>query len=100
MSASLTYAVGHREVENALRHLCDDLDVRKMISPTEEDLISGGYQPQDDTIETMHKPWEVPKGVLDGTMCIFSEIHGDIFLGVYVLTYINFFLMLLGVERE
>ena len=68
LSASLTYAVGHREVENALRHLCDDLDVRKMISPTEADLISGGYQPQDDTIETMHKPWEVPKGVLDGMM--------------------------------
>lgn len=66
LSASLTYAVGHRAVEQALSDLCDDLDVSVMISPTSEELISGGYIPQDDIIETMHKPWEVPQGVLQG----------------------------------
>jgi glycine cleavage system regulatory protein len=39
LSASLTYAVGHRAVENALNNLCDDLNVSKMISPTPEELI-------------------------------------------------------------
>lgn len=66
LSASLTYAVGHRAVEQALVNLCDDLDVTVMISPTSEELVAGGYTPQDDTIETMQKPWQVPKGVLDG----------------------------------
>lgn len=66
LSASLTYAVGHRAVEEALNNLCDDLDVTKMISPSDEELLLGGYLPQDDTIEMMHKPWDVPKGVLDG----------------------------------
>ena len=66
LSASLTYAVGQKSVEQALKNLCDDLIVTKMISPTSEELVDGGYVPQDDTIETMHRPWELPIGVLDG----------------------------------
>eukprot|EP01082_Thalassiosira_pseudonana_P009278 g8229.t1 g8229 contig29:45842-48019(-) len=64
LSASLTYAVGHRAVEVSLSNLCHDLGVTKMISPTEEELLAGGYVPQDDSIETMQKPWDVPKGVI------------------------------------
>lgn len=80
LSASLTYAVGHKAVEQALKNLCDDFTVTKMISPTSEELIDGGYVPQDDTIETMHKPWELPRGVLDGNgfLCFVSAIFYDI----------------------
>ncbi|KAL7551208.1 hypothetical protein ACHAWF_014400 [Thalassiosira exigua] len=64
LSASLTYAVGHREVEQALANLCHDLQVTKMISPSEVELRKSGYVPQDDNIETMKKPWDVPDGVI------------------------------------
>ena len=66
MSASLTYAVGHRAVEQALASLCHDLSLTKMISPTEEELMLAGYVPQDDSIETMQKPWDVQDGVIPG----------------------------------
>jgi len=64
LSASLTYAVEHKEVERALSNLCQDLSVTKMISPTEEEMKKSGYIPQDDSIETMKKPWDVPDGVI------------------------------------
>ena len=38
LSASLTYAVEHKAVEQTLAILCQDLSVTKMISPTEEEL--------------------------------------------------------------
>ena len=66
LSASLTYAVQHKAVEEALANLCLDLSVTKMISPTEEELKNSGYVPQDDNIETMQKPWDVPDGVIPG----------------------------------
>ena len=66
LSASLTYAVEHKAVEQALANLCHDLAVTQMFSPTEEELIRSGYVPQDDSIETMKKPWDVPKGVIPG----------------------------------
>jgi len=64
LSASLTYAVEHKAVEQALANLCHDLSVKKMISPTEEELKRSGYIPQDDSIETMKKPWDIPEGVI------------------------------------
>ena len=64
LSASLTYAVGQKEVESALRSLCYDLSITKMISPTQDELISGGYTPNDGNIETTPKPWNVPYGVV------------------------------------
>lgn len=70
LSASLTYAVEYKAVEQALANLCADLDVTKMISPSEQDLINGGYIPQDDMIETMKKPWDVPVGVIPGKSAI------------------------------
>ena len=66
LSASLTYAVEHKAVEQALANLCQDLSVTKMISPTEEELKESGYIPQDDSIETMKKPWDVPENVIPG----------------------------------
>lgn len=66
LSASLTYAVEHKAVEQALESLCNDLAVKKMISPTLEELKRSGYIPQDDLIETMQKPWNVPDGVIPG----------------------------------
>ena len=66
LSASLTYAVDHKAVVQALSNLCHDLSISKMISPTEEELKKSGYVPQDDSIETMHKPWAVPDGVIPG----------------------------------
>lgn len=68
LSASLTYAVEHKAVKEALANLCHDLSVQKMISPTEEELIASGYIPQDDSIETMKKPWDVPEGVIPGKL--------------------------------
>lgn len=64
LSASLTYAFGPKEVQSALRSLCYDLSITKMISPTQEELISGGYIPNDGNIETIQKPWQVPDGVV------------------------------------
>ena len=66
LSASLTYAVEHKAVEQALANLCHDLSVKKMISPTGEELKRSGYIPQDDSIETMKKPWDIPEGVIPG----------------------------------
>ncbi len=66
LSASLTYAVEHKAVEQALANLCHDLSISKMICPTEEELTKSGYITQDDSIETMHKPWAVPDGVIPG----------------------------------
>ena len=65
LSASLTYAVEHKAVEQALSNLCHDLSVTRMISPSDEELIKSGYIPQDDNIETM-KPWHVPDEVVPG----------------------------------
>ncbi|KAL7464594.1 hypothetical protein ACHAXS_004935, partial [Conticribra weissflogii] len=64
LSASLTYAVGHKAVEAALGNLCYDLSVTNMISPTEEELLAAGYTPKDDFIEQMHEPWNAPEGVV------------------------------------
>ncbi len=64
LSASLTYAVGQREVQSALRSICYDLSITRMISPSHEELSSGGYIPNDGNIETMQKPWQVPTGVV------------------------------------
>ena len=62
LSASLTYAFEGKDVESALRSLCYDLSITKMISPTQEELISGGYIPKDRNIETIKKPWQIPYG--------------------------------------
>ncbi len=64
LSASLTYAMKEKEVQSALRSLCYDLSVTKMISPTQEELISGGYIPNDGNIETMQQPWQLPNGIV------------------------------------
>ena len=56
LSASLTYAVEHKAVEQALSNLCHDLSVTKMISPSDEELIKSGYIPQDDNIEPRKLP--------------------------------------------
>lgn len=66
LSASLTYAVEHKAVKQALANLCHDLSITRMISPSDEELIKSGYIPQDDNIETMKKPWDVPDGVILG----------------------------------
>ena len=55
LSASLTYAVEHKAVEQALANLCYDLSATKMISPTEDELQLSGYIPNDDSIETKFK---------------------------------------------
>lgn len=64
LSASLTYAVGQKEVESALRSLCYDLSITRMISPSQDELISGGYIPNDDSIETPKRLWQVPRGIV------------------------------------
>lgn len=66
LSASLTYAVERKAVEQALANLCHDLSISKMICPTEEELKESGYIPQVDSIETIHQPWSVPDGVIPG----------------------------------
>lgn len=75
LSASLTYAVEHRAVEEALANLCHDLSITKMISPTEEELKKSGYVPQDDSIETISKPWDVPEGVIPEAARRPHEMH-------------------------
>ena len=66
LSASLTYAVEQKAVEQALSNLCHDLSVTRMISPSDEELLKSGYIPMDDNIETMKKPWHIPDGVIPG----------------------------------
>jgi len=64
LSASLTYAVEYKAVEQALANLCHDLNVTKMISPAEEELRNAGYIPREEGIETMKQPWGVPDDVI------------------------------------
>jgi len=66
LSASLTYAVEYKAVEQALANLCHDLNVTKMISPAEEELRNAGYIPREEGIETMKQPWGVPDDVIPG----------------------------------
>ena len=74
LSASLTYAVEYKAVEQALANLCADLAVTKMISPSEQDLVNGGYIPQDDMIETMKKPWD---NNLEDQICVYKNLRLD-----------------------
>ena len=82
LSASLTYAVENKAVEQALASLCHDLSVTKMISPSEEELKQAGYIPQDDSIETMKKPWNVPEGVLPEGQRLPHLMHEQFFTRV------------------
>ena len=75
LSASLTYAVEHRAVEQALANLCHDLSISKMISPKRDELLRSGYVPQDDSIETISKPWDVPDGVIPEDKRRSHEMH-------------------------
>ena len=82
LSASLTYAVEHKAVEQALASLCHDLSVTKMISPSEEELKQAGYIPQDDSIETMKKPWDVPDVVIPEGQRLPHLMHEQFFTRV------------------
>jgi ERCC4-related helicase len=75
LSASLTYAVEHKAVEQALANLCYDLSATRMISPTEDELQKSGYIPNDDSIETMKTRWTVPAGVIPEHERLPHEMH-------------------------
>lgn len=63
LSASLTYAVSDNQIKKALASLCHDLRITKMCSPSREDLIAGGYKPQQGNVEIIDAR-ETPDGVL------------------------------------
>eukprot|EP00977_Amphora_coffeiformis_P024549 scaffold16175_cov92-Amphora_coffeaeformis.AAC.1 len=46
MSASLTYAVRDTAIESTLNRICRELRIEHMISPSNEELIEGGYVSQ------------------------------------------------------
>ncbi|KAL7541307.1 hypothetical protein ACHAXR_010799 [Thalassiosira sp. AJA248-18] len=100
LSASLTYAVEHRAVEQALANLCHDLSVKKMISPTEKELVRSGYVPQDDNIETMKKPWDVPENVIPESKRRPHEMHGQFMQRVDTKSTTYFASKILLVVRE
>lgn len=56
----------NKTAQKALNALCQDLAITKMICPSAKDLEDGGYSPKDDSIQTIHKPWRVPEGVIPG----------------------------------
>lgn len=64
LSASLTYAVQDSRVEATLRRLCHELSAEKMYSPTDNELVEGGYVPQQDNIEVIHSRQYVPENVI------------------------------------
>lgn len=63
LSASLTYAVGEKGVTNTLNRLGRELGIEKMVSPSEEDLLAGGYVPQKENIE-IDSYRDTPEGVV------------------------------------
>ena len=51
LSASLTYAVTDLQISKALDGLVLDLGIVKLCSPTSEELVAGGYKPQNGNVE-------------------------------------------------
>jgi len=63
LSASLTYAVEIKSIKNALSRLCNELSTEKILSPTSEELIAGGYHPQKGKIK-VEPSHDIPEGVI------------------------------------
>uniref|UniRef100_A0A7S4V2U7 RNA helicase n=1 Tax=Alexandrium monilatum TaxID=311494 RepID=A0A7S4V2U7_9DINO len=66
LTASLTYAVGEKQVEAAIRRLCTDLRIASMASATDEELRSSGYHAlkAKAEVEPVDIPGAVPAGVV------------------------------------
>lgn len=64
LSASLTYDIHDSTVEKTLSRLCDELSTEIMHSPTDDELIKGGYAPQQNNTEVIHSRRYVPELVL------------------------------------
>ena len=63
VSASLGYPVDQTGLQNVLRELSADLSIQILITPTVEELVEGGYQPQQDNIEVETGGWGLPEGI-------------------------------------
>lgn len=63
LSASLTYAVGQVEVQKALVNLTRDLMMEEMISVSDDELRTGGYNPPQGDVEISH-PSILPEGIV------------------------------------
>ena len=63
VSASLGYPVDQTGLQNVLKELSADLSIQILITPTVEELIEGGYQPQQDNIEVETDGWGLPEGI-------------------------------------
>jgi hypothetical protein len=63
LSASLTYAVTDHQIKAALDGLFYDLRITKLCSPSQEELMAGGYKPQQGDLEVIDAR-ETPDGVV------------------------------------
>jgi hypothetical protein len=63
LSASLTYAVTANQIKAALDSLFYDLRITKLCSPSQEELMAGGYKPQQGEVELIDAR-ETPDGVV------------------------------------
>jgi len=66
LTASLTYAVGRREVESAVRRLCAELDVDVMATASEEEMAADGYHGNQAVPEV--RPVDMPRAVPAGVV--------------------------------
>lgn len=65
MSASLTYSVDDRGIQNSLNRLCYELNVDKMISPSVSELVDGGYvPPHGENVEVENTRESIPDDVV------------------------------------
>lgn len=64
LSASLTYAVGERKVEQDLSRICRELQIQHMATADSNELQAGGYHSQPAAAPTVSLPTVLPEGVL------------------------------------
>ena len=57
------HAVQNNKIEAALRRLSYELSLENMYSPTDSELLEGGYVPQEDNIEVINSRQYISKNV-------------------------------------
>ena len=64
MSASLTYAVRDTSIASTLNRICLELRIEQMISPSNEELMEGGYTSQHGRNVEIERAADLPEGLI------------------------------------
>lgn len=75
LSASLTYAVRDTCIVSALNRICRELRIEHMISPTDEELIEGGYVSQQGRHVKVERAADLPEDLIPKSERKPHEMH-------------------------